>query len=82
VVPVLFYLGRQNNNALLMDRALELLTTLAPENNRITRQWEACGIKAENALHSQGLIHLLQEYCNPLRCLNCGIANNILKQDV
>lgn len=78
VVPVLFYLSKIEDNTQLAERAIDILANLPPEAHRITRQWNKLGVKAENALHTQGILHLYREYCTPLRCLQCGIANKIL----
>lgn len=78
VVPFLFLYGNRNNKSYLKDRALEMLEQLPPENNRVIRRWEVAGIAAANALESQALLHLQQNYCLPVRCLECSIGHRII----
>lgn len=53
------------------EKALELLQRLPGENNRILRQWQACGVNVSTAYDSQALIQLKKEYCDRGRCLDC-----------
>ena len=55
-----------------------MLEQLAPEKNRIIRKWDEAGIKADSAFYSQALVQLKNEYCNPGRCLECGIGKNLI----
>ena len=51
---------------------------IKPEDNHITRRYQNLGLKAVNALHSQGILELHAVYCNPKRCLDCLIGNHWL----
>ena len=58
--------------------AEELLSKLSPENNRIIEKWSNCGVKAENAGHSQALIQLKQYHCSEKKCLTCSIGMKLI----
>ncbi len=80
VLPFLFLYGRHHHLQDLQVRAMNLFTTLKPENNYITRHWESLGAANANAGESQGLLHLKRTYCDPSRCLECAIGNHILSK--
>jgi len=71
--------GKFRGNLLLNRRAERLQEELMPENNRITRTWEAVGIKAQNAADSQALIQLTREYCEKKKCLFCRFGYEFMK---
>lgn len=52
---------------------------LKSEDNKIIRLYKDAGLKIHSAKSSQALIHLHQNYCIPLNCLNCTVFNQILK---
>lgn len=81
LVPIRFvyskYLGE--NKA---EEILQLIEKLPAENNSIIDNYKKYGLTAKNALQSQGLLQLYNNYCIPKRCLSCAIGNAILKQAV
>ena len=50
---------------------------IAPENNRIIRQWQLLGQQVHNAADTQALLHLYQNYCQPHNCINCEVGYQI-----
>jgi hypothetical protein len=79
VVPVLFAYGMYHKNHQARDKAVYYLSNLSAETNNITKQWKARNIANKNALDSQALIELKNNYCNEKLCLNCSIGNKVLK---
>jgi hypothetical protein len=63
----------------LRERAIYFLEVLAAESNSIVNEWIECGIKPNNALESQALLHLQSEYCANKRCLKCAIGNEVIE---
>ncbi|OQX97872.1 MAG: hypothetical protein B6I20_11840 [Bacteroidetes bacterium 4572_117] len=80
IVPFTFLYGNFKDNQTLKDKAITFLESINPENNYITRMWNAVGIKANNAFLSQALIQQTKNYCQKNKCLDCGIGSEILKQ--
>ena len=78
-VPMLFAYGRHRHDEAMCGRAVDILAELKPENNYITRAWQQCGLKVENAGDSQALIQLKNEYCDKRDCLRCRIGYKFLK---
>ena len=60
-------------------KALALMKSLEPENNYITRKFQAMGVKASHAGESQMLLELHRQLCAPKKCLNCAIGTHLLK---
>ena len=63
-----------------VEPLLENMQMLDPEKNSIINKFESLGIKAENALESQSILQLKNEYCSYNRCLECSIGNLLLKK--
>jgi hypothetical protein len=82
VVPVLFAYGIYQNMQQWKDRAILYLTQLQPERNFITNEWKKHSVLNENALDSQALIELKNNYCDQKYCLKCAIGNKLLKYNV
>ncbi|MCW3114105.1 MAG: hypothetical protein JWR18_2501 [Segetibacter sp.] len=79
VIPVLFAYGSYHADAIIKDKALEWLAELSPEKNTITQKWTNFQVTNNNALESQGLIELKNNYCSQRRCLECAVGNTVLK---
>lgn len=80
IAPLMFVYGEENLKPKIKDRAIQLLTTLPPEENHIVKNWKVLGIKPDNAAESQALIELKKYYCTPKKCLSCAIGLNLIKQ--
>lgn len=78
-VPMLFFLGKLQNDTDLCERALGWMEDMPPENNKTIRQWKSIGWKPHNLLETQGLIHLFGVYCCQKKCLSCSIGISLLK---
>lgn len=78
VAPMLYAWGNATNNQWSVDKALELLTDMKPEQNALVRMFTDHGIKCPNAFTSQGIIQLRRTYCEQRQCLNCRIGHRIL----
>ncbi len=79
VVQILFAYGYHSKQSVYTDKALNLLESLDPEINHITKGFAKAGMQAANALQSQGLLQLKKAYCNPKQCLDCRIGQVLLK---
>lgn len=79
VIPLLFAYGRYRRNEALVEKAVDMLEQLKPEDNNIVRLWRECGLDVENAGDSQALIQLKKEYCDKKECLRCRIGREFMK---
>lgn len=82
IVPVLFAYGMYHKNQAAKDKAVYYLSGLSAESNAITKQWRSRDVVNKNALDSQALIELKNNYCNEKRCLSCAVGNRLLKTDL
>ncbi len=74
VLPFVFEYGKQQHREDYCDKALNWYERLPPESNHITRQYTELGFPLKNAGDSQAYIQLKNEYCIPLKCLECSIG--------
>lgn len=79
IIPIAWLYHRAHGRENLDELIENGLDQISPEKNKITRIFSDLGIHNENALDSQGIIHLKRNYCDQKRCLECGIGNQILK---
>ncbi len=82
ILPILFLYGREKSMSYYQDRALEFMETLPAEENKISQGWEDIGVKQHNALDSQALLQLKQQYCDGKQCLKCAIGAKLLRQGI
>ncbi len=78
IVPFLYAWGQFTGTDFYKVKARDTLFKLSPENNRIIEKWDSCGVKAENAGHSQALIQLKQYHCSEKKCLTCSIGMKLI----
>jgi len=79
IAPVQFLHAYYHGNFDGQEKALELLSSVKAETNKITSAWKGFGWKAQNAAHSQAQIQLFNSYCSRKRCLECAIGLGIIK---
>ncbi len=82
MIPVLYTYGLYHQESLYQEKAIEWLSEIPAEKNRVLRHWKRLGIQSQHALDSQGLIELTNNYCLSRRCLDCALGNKILKNNV
>jgi len=79
-VPLLFLYGQERQQPRWIEKSLDWLSQLPPEDNKIVRKWATLDIKADSASQSQALIHLKQSYCDARACLQCQIGQKLLTE--
>lgn len=61
------------------EEIISLISQIQPEKNGIISKFKACNLQVRNALESQALIQLKNEYCKVKKCLDCAVGNALLK---
>ncbi len=79
VAPLLFCYGKLHKDESVCETAMQFLEETEAEDNTIIRHFAQCGIKADNAMQTQALLHLYNMYCKRKRCLECRIGNVLMK---
>lgn len=80
IIPFFYSYGKFMGNIDLQEKATLLLELLPPEKNKSITIYRKYGFPIENAMHSQGVLELMQYYCKKRRCLDCGIGQNLLRR--
>lgn len=78
VCPILHAYGRVYDDATRRERAVDLLQSIRPEQNYITRQFSNAGLTPRSAFSSQALIQLRTDYCDARKCLYCRFGHRLL----
>ncbi len=78
ICPLLFVYSKRKGQPTYQERAIRFLEEISAEKNTITKKFEEIGVKANNAMQSQGLIQLKTTYCDAKKCLNCNIGSKLL----
>jgi hypothetical protein len=78
IVPFLFSYGISHGNQKFKDRAVEFLEQIDAEENSIIKEWIDLGAKPKDAMSTQSLLQLKNEYCNRHKCLSCQVGTWIL----
>ncbi|WP_422083957.1 DUF2851 family protein [Ulvibacterium sp.] len=80
VIPLKFcyakHRGKEINEEIIM-----LASQLKKEENTIIKSFGNHGSKASNALESQALLQLYNEYCTKNRCLDCAVGTTLLNRN-
>ncbi|MFC5284689.1 DUF2851 family protein [Pedobacter alpinus] len=79
LTPLLFFYGQEIGDKQFVELAFNLLLTIKPEENKISRGFIERGFNVSNAFDTQAIIHLKKYYCDEKKCLNCGIGLKIIK---
>lgn len=80
VATFLFVYGIKRGSSVYMDKGLNILENIRPEDNAIIRRFIQTGFEPENASDTQALLQLKKYYCDEKKCLSCGIGVQLLKQ--
>lgn len=78
VIPLAYAYGLSRDISELVDRAVDIMQALPPENNGPVRMFRAAGMPCNCAADSQALIQLRRGYCEQRKCLYCRIGHRAL----
>lgn len=81
IAPMQFLYAKLQGKDLLQENSLNLLQSVAPEDNNIIREWRSNGLEPKDAAASQALIQLFSFYCSGKNCLNCAIGNFLVRNE-
>jgi hypothetical protein len=78
VTPLVAAYKRLHDEDHAVDKAMELLQVLHPEENHVVTRWTAVGMRCGSAFDSQALLALHNNFCLKRRCLDCNIGFSLL----
>ncbi len=79
ISPLLFCYSEAKSEPFYKQRAMDILDQLPAEKNKITTRLQALGFSNSNGFESQAALEMYSNYCRGKNCLNCAIANKLLK---
>ena len=79
VIPYKYAYALTRNRPAQAEKVLQLMESIAAENNTIVRQWRVLGQEVKNAADTQALLHLYQNYCQHHECINCEVGYKIFQ---
>lgn len=82
VIPLIYARAEHTGRYDLTAAYADMLQQLEPEDNRIIRLFAQTGLPARDALESQALIELYNEYCTRRRCVSCRFAHRLLARRI
>lgn len=79
-VPFLFWYGQMSSDEQLIEKSMEILRLLPPEQNSILDKWKKIDISANNAAETQAFLEIFNEFCTRKKCLSCDIGIQLLSK--
>jgi hypothetical protein len=70
-VPFLIAYGQVQGNQKLVEKAIDWLHTLPPENNAITQVFTKIGFRSASVLDTQGMVEIYHTLCLNKQCALC-----------
>lgn len=80
IIPLKF-LYQKSRGEVDVSSILKIIQQIKPEKNSIISKFSEIGITSKNALETQALLELKNNYCAPKHCLECAIGKHILKKN-
>ncbi len=74
VLPILLLDAEQREDPALETAVLDAYAALPAEADRITRRFDAAGLRPKTAVEAQGVHQLARAYCDEGRCARCAIG--------
>lgn len=81
IAPIQFLYAYKHGMSSQQEKALQLLDTVPPEQNKVLKLWKENGWNVVNAAQSQSLLQLHNNYCSAKCCLECSIGLNIIRSE-
>jgi hypothetical protein len=78
LIPILFAYGKLRGKDDLCDKILDWFQKMPSEVNSIISEWKRNDVLAGNAMQSQALIYLYNNYCQHKKCLHCSIGHLVM----
>jgi hypothetical protein len=79
IVPFLFVYGHHQNSEELKERAFMFLQHTKAESNSIIQRFAKESVIAHHAGQSQALLHLKNQYCSHISCLQCALGMELIR---
>lgn len=78
IIPLQFSYAKSQGKEISED-VIQLMQQVVAEKNSVVTKFDSFGVPSKNALDTQSLLQLKNEYCDKGRCLECAIGIRLLK---
>ena len=78
IVPLKFIYLKYINE-LNEEELISTIKLIKPEKNAVIDGFKELNVKCNDALKSQALLQLKNEYCEKNKCMQCAIGNELLR---
>lgn len=82
IAPFLFAYAHFHGNETLQMHSINLLEETAFEENKTTLFYRDAGFPSKDALCSQAILEIANNFCKKKKCLACAIGSFILKRSI
>jgi len=79
--PLLVAFAIYTDDEKYIQKAMNLLSSLPKESNRVNRLWSELNWQVSSAFDSQALTELFNEYCSAKKCLTCHVGHQLIKAE-
>lgn len=77
IIPLKFCYAAHHGN-IIDEEILQIMSALTSEKNAIIEKFNSLKKISSNALFSQALLQLKNEYCNKNKCLQCAVGSTLI----
>ena len=81
VCPFLFIYSKQKGDEAFQEKSVRFLKEIKAEKNNVVEGFKKIGLDVFSAAQSQALLQLKRNYCEPKKCLNCNIGNDLITKN-
>lgn len=78
IAPLLVAYADYKEDQDIIDKALNVLMSIPPEDNHIIRKWKELGWNVNSSFDTQGLIEIYNQYCSSKKCMKCKIGAELV----
>ncbi|BDD03708.1 DUF2851 family protein [Aureibacter tunicatorum] len=78
VIPILAAYAMEKDQHQYWEKAIDLLSSLSPERNSITKKWNAMGVELGSAFETQACLEQYKHHCLEKKCLSCSVGYHLL----
>lgn len=82
IAPLVYAYGKWIGDEKWTHHSIQILMSVAAEQNSKTKHFFEAGLKQYSAYDSQAFIELQDNYCTQKRCLDCSIGYTILNKNI
>jgi hypothetical protein len=80
ILPFFYWKFKLNNDLELLEELIELVIKLPPELNSKVNTFKKLGFRPKSMFQTQGLLELINEFCQNKKCLSCQIGTKIISR--